>query len=226
MTITRNRIIALLLAASLIVLIPTAVRSDNSQNAITIRTVSVNKIGECEVIGYIDTYKAGAQVSFLSINKNNTKELVPDDFIHINQCRTGNNGTFLFKFQIPEKFSGQKVYIFINSNQKTTLVSTTYNVPELPPGIDVVGNNSVMYGKDIYYVPSPFHNADNVAESISYGGNIIYFKLGGYWYNLLDGRATSNSFLIPENATDNNTIETIKPRMYYMTARTVKLKYQ
>ena len=225
MTQTKNKIIALFVATLLAVCIPFAVRSDNTSPTIKISAVSVNKLGECEVIGYINNSVIGADITLLSLNKNTTNGLVPENIIHINQTRTGNNGTFLFKFQISEKFSGQTGYVFVNSNQKTQKVMSSYTIPQLPPGIDVIENNSVMYGKDVYYVPGSYHNANNIAESLAYGGNSIYFKMGGYWYDLLNGNATSNYFLVPENAVNDTEIEAVKPRIYYMTARKTKLKY-
>lgn len=60
-----------------------------------------------------------------------------------------------------------------------------------------------------------------VADSIVNGGNVIYYKFGDKYYDLLDENATSNAYLVAENAMASAEVNKIKLRYYYQTARRV-----
>ena len=113
----------------------------------------------------------------------------------------------------------------LGSQYNTEVFTTTIEIPELPPGIEVVEDNSVLYGRDAYYVPGALYTPDSIAESIAFGGNNIYYKIGGLWYDLMDEDAVDNSFLTGENATDEKKIEALNPRYYYALTTAIELKY-
>lgn len=177
--------------------------------------------GYCEVIGHYEGAELDTQISCVVAleealeGKGLAEEKCNENYIAwLGQEGTGNNGTFLFQFNVPEKFSGKELVVVLTS-EHADQTRTTIVTPHLPFDIYSVDNNSVIYGKDVYYVPGIFYTPDKIAESIAYGGNNIYFKIGGEWYNLMDERAVDNSFLVKENATPVEKIEKLGIRYYY-----------
>ena len=73
-----------------------------------------------------------------------------------------------------------------------------------------------LYTPDSVYLTGTY-----VADSIVNGGNVIYYKLGDKYYDLLDENATSNAYLVAENAMASAEVNKIKLRYYYQTARRV-----
>lgn len=191
-----------------------------------IDSVYVSETGYVEVIGHIDGAEIDTQISCVvslpAVFDGDTviaENLNAENIAWLGQEGTGNNGTFLFQFCVPTRFSESELIIRLTS-ENADIATTTIDVPLLPYDIHNIENNCVIYGKDIYYVPGVFYIPDYIAESIIYGGNAIYFKIGGNWYNLLDEKAVDNSFLIAENATPIEDIEKIGIRYYYaMTER-------
>lgn len=219
-----NKFLSFLLMICLITGTPFVVNADEPK--IVIDGMLVNDTGICEVVGHLTSEKVGAQISLLvTKGEFSKKTLSVDNIVYIDQIATGNNGTFYFTFMISSKFANETLYLNIGSNDGSKKVEKIYSAPSGKPGIDIVANNSAMYGKDIYYVPGSFHTSENIADSMVYGGNHIYFKFGGHWYNLLDKKAKDNSFLVPENASDDTEIEKLKPRWFYLMVQKVKLKY-
>ena len=99
-----------------------------------------------------------------------------------------------------------------------------------------VGNNGTFMTR--FYVPSKFSNSKMyirfgsnteaetitetyVSDSIATGGNKIYFKVGNRIYDLMDSAATSNAYLVADNAMTAYEVAEIKLRYYYTTARRV-----
>lgn len=186
----------------------------------------VSNTGYCEVIGHYEGAELNTQMSCVValeglfggetvIEKNFNTDYVA----YIDQIGTGNNGTFLLQFSVPMKFSKKELVVVLTS-ENGDRARTVIEIPFLPFDINSVENNSVIYGKDVYYVPGIFYTPDLIAESIVYGGNNIYFKIGGLWYDLMDEKATDNSFLTKENATPMEKIHKLGIRYYFgMTKR-------
>lgn len=191
--------------------------------------VSVSNAGMLEVTGVLHGYSAGDQITFLVADKSyltEKRELSGEDIIYIDQADVGNNGVFYWNVYVNQKFSEADAVVMCGSSAEVETIRTEVSIPQLPPDLSVVENNSVIFGRDCYYVPSAYYkDVDTIASSFSFGGNHIYFKVGDYWYNLLDSKATSNSFLIPDNSTPVNDVEKLVPRYYYAVNNKYTLRY-
>lgn len=202
------------------------------ESEIIIDSAGVYSGGICEIIGHVTNVPLDTQIAFLAGRESifDGDELTNEDMsIHnlayIDQVGTGNNGTFLIRFKINGIFEYTTLAYRIGS-AFTSVYEGKIDVGKLPPpGIEVIENNSVIYGRDAYLITGKFYAPDNIAESISFGGNNIYFKIGGFWYNLLDEKATDNSFLVKDNAVSTSEIESILPRQYYYTDEIIELRY-
>ena len=139
----------------------------------------------------------------------------------VDQMSVGNNGTFMTRFYVPSKFSNSKMYIRFGSNTEAETITETLKIGELPTGIGNIVNGSVIYGNDAYMSDSVYFNAQYVTDSIATGGNKIYFKVGNRIYDLMDSDATSNDYLVADNAMTADEVSEIKLRYYYTTAKRV-----
>lgn len=228
---TSKKILAALLAVFFILAFSAVPVGADSKREFVIDSVSVSKTGYCEVIGHYSNVDLNTQISCVvakdALFDGNAviEENFNTDYVAwIGQEGTGNNGTFLFQFSVPEEFSETTLIVRLTSSYGD-IAKTNIDIPALPPGIEVVENNSVIYGRDAFYVPGVFYAPDNIAESIVFGGNNIYFKIGGLWYDLMDDAAVDNSFLVAENATTEKTIVELVPRYYYSMTSKVEFKY-
>lgn len=193
--------------------VPTA----HAAPSITVTTLTVDMSGVGKIIGYIQEAPEDTEVSlFITCGS---------DIVYIDQITAGNNGSFLFKIKIDAKYSEENININIGSNSGASAYRTVYKLPYMPPGFEHIDNNSVIYGHDAYTANS-IYLADSltVTDSIIHGGNIIYFKIGDRWYDLMNPKATSSAFFVPENATANATVKakTAPLRYYYYGAQIVE----
>ena len=168
-------------------------------SVINISTLTVDNTGLATVIGNVTNAGANTQVTCLAMTSEDFN--TTDKIFGIDQVTVGNNGTFLIKFRIPYRFANQKAY--------------------LPPNVHNISNGSVIYGADAYTPDSVYLAGKYVADSIVNGGNRIYYKFGDKYYDLLDENATSNAYLVAENAMESAEVNKIKLRYYYQTARRV-----
>lgn len=199
------------------VLCPITIHS--ADNAVVIDSAEVNGLGICEVIGHIDGAPEGTQIAILvtlsGTDIQSPEDLTIDNLIWIDQLTLGNNGTFLTEFLVGRRYANQKIDIRIGESFAGTTVTQTVTVPKLEPNAYSVGSNSILYGADIYDAKSSHLTVENVTDSIVSGGNIIYYKLGDNWYNLLEPDATSSAYLVPENAVDTEIVNAMPLRYYY-----------
>ena len=197
---------------------------------INITSQTVSDIGVCEIIGNVSTRQKGVMITCLMFEGTDVSKLSADKIIYINQYKTGTNGEFLIKFNVHWLRGGKQAQIRIGNNAGAPTRAVNLTLPPLPPDIGVVDDNSVMYGRDIYYVPGAHYTGDNAAvsltdpESTKFGTDILY-KIGGEWYNLSNNSATSNAYLTAENAMDVTQVELRLPRCYYGLTEKVPLKY-
>lgn len=196
---------------------------------IVIQTCTISETGAVEVYGYIaNTTNDSHEVTFLLLEGNdwstavNNMTKVKDGFTniaYIDQKTTGNNQSFLFKCQINKRFLGKKLILGMNSNADTALFNTTLtsNIKDVDNfSLMSIANNDVIYGLDAYALTSKNLTARNVADSIVFGGNKIYYKIGNNWYNLLDEKAIDNSYLVEKNKVDFSAMEKLNLRYYYI----------
>lgn len=198
---------------------------------IIIDSVTAKKTGYCEIVGHYTNVPIKTQITCVVGSENLfdnytiiEKNFNMDNLVHIDQVSTGNNGTFLIQFVVDKKWS-EKTLVVKGGTLYGDNYTTTIQLPELPPGIEIVNNNSVLYGRDAYYVPGTYYTPNNIADSIAYGGNNVYFKIGDNWYNLMDEKAVDNSFLVKANATPSENIVALNPRYYYAMTNRIQLKY-
>ena len=213
----------LALAVCMGCLTPCAVEgADGAQ--ITVASVSVDDTGYGEISGYISDYDKDTQITCLVMSgpkSDNGTMITNDSIIWIDQMTVGRNGVFLFTYFVPSKWSKQEAIVRVGGTGVTTPYNGTCTIPELPPDIGNVVNNSVLYGQDVYTLDSVYLTYDYVADSIVNGGNVIYFKIGDHWYNLLDSTATSNAYLVEANAVNDSEVARLPLRWYYVHARRV-----
>ena len=197
---------------------------------INITSQTVSDIGVCEIIGNVSTRQKGVMITCLMFEGTDVSKLSADKIIYINQYKTGTNGEFLIKFNVHWLRGGKQAQIRIGNNAGAPTRAVNLTLPPLPPDIGVVDDNSVMYGRDIYYVPGANYKGDYIADSLTdaestrFGKDILY-KIGGMWFNLSSDDATSNSYLISVNAMSETVVELRFPRSYYSLTQKITLKY-
>lgn len=192
--------------------------------SIVVKTFSVNETGFVEVYGYIDNIddEQSHESTLLLIKgtENDLNNLSTDKIAYINQETCGNNYSFLFKFQLADKFLTEEnltsdFTLAVGSDVTTQPYRETINVSKFTFSLKHISNNNVIYGADAYSLSSDGMTAKNVADSIVYGGNKIYYKIGNVWYDLMNPKATDSSYLVNENAVDDETMENLPLRYYY-----------
>lgn len=230
----KKRIIALVFAFVLMVVTVTYPTTTVGavEPEITIISAEIDNNGKFEVIGQVEGVAVGTQVSFLMCSEDvwdKTGHIIESKFdtgyiAYIDQVGTGNNGTFVVQGKVAEGWENQTLR-FAGASSYGGYYTQTMSVPEISYGIEIIANNSVIYGCDAYLVTGAFYNADNIAISIKEGGNRIYYKLGDKWYDLLDPDALDNSFLVSKNAISDSKVEECKPRYYYNMTEQIHLNY-
>jgi len=170
----------------------------DANDANKILSVDINGLGYAEVIGYVP--EKGCEVTFLMLSGDGS-DIQTEDIIYIDQITSGNNGTYLFQFKIPERFSNMEYTLIINSNSKQgVLKKASGTLPVIPAKIYGISNNALIVGNDAYDIGCAMCTPDNIANSLVTGGNKVYFKYGDNWYDLLDVDATTNAYLTEANA--------------------------
>lgn len=192
--------------------------------AIVIDSTTVENGGFVKIIGHLTNVPATSnkqiEVAFVSMLEGSSLTINNDDLAYINQYSLGNNYTFLIQFKANSKFSNKTLDTRISAvdlNNQDWVASTSLKLimKTIPPTIDNVVNNSVIYGVDAYTLDSKFLTTEYVVDSIVTGGNLIYYKIGNYWYDLLDPRCTSSEFLVSANALTMDFMNTLTLRYYY-----------
>lgn len=228
----KKRIIAFVFVVVLLAAAYSTTYVNAVEPEITIISAEIDRSGTFEVIGRVEGVAVGAQVSFIMCSEDAwdaTGHIIESKFktdyiAYIDQVGTGNNGAFIVQGQLDKKWENQTLR-FAGASSYGGYYTQIISVPEISDGIDIIENNSVIYGRDAYLVTGAFYSADNIATSIKEGGNRIYYKLGDKWYDLLDPDALDNSFLVSQNAMSNSKVEECKPRYYYGKIRVTDLNY-
>lgn len=212
---------------SLILIISFSVTVSSEQNTIVIDDIIAQDNGLCEVIGHLSNNEVGAEVAFVmqtAESYDKSKSLDTSNVVYLDQVTTGNNGTFLLKFRLPERFSGIDAVIRMGSSANTSPFVYRYTIPSLYIDFENIENNTVLYGNDAYSIDSPYLTSEYVVQSIINGGNTIFFKLGECWYDLLNEAATSSAYLIKENSMYDDDVKKYGTGMYYKGNIKIQLK--
>lgn len=192
---------------------------------IKVITCDIDETGHGEVYGYVENNTSNNslnnQITFLLSTIENLSNIgsgvdTNNIIAYINQETLGNNDSFLFEFQIADKFFNKQLYLKMGHVEAETY-NETIAIPEdgAPFRLHNISNGSVIYGLDAYTLDSTNLTATTVADSIIYGGNKIYYKIGNRWYDLLNENATDNSYLVEQNAENIETMEQLNLRYYY-----------
>ena len=191
----RNRIYAIVTALCLVLGI--GVFADTTGE---ITTMYVDSTGKAEIIGYFDNANApygAAMIMYDGTNLGNLSGDLTEHIMYIDQQPLGNNGTFYYHFQINEQFS-QSPYVL--KIQGGTMLTQTGTLREIPSKIYNVADNAIRIGNDVYDIGCPDYTPDKISTSIERGGNVIYYKIGGLWFDMLDPNATSSAYFTADNA--------------------------
>ena len=219
MTCRLHKIIAAVLVGITLLVSSTITTSYAATNTMVLDNVSISDTGIVKVIGHVTGLSTGSIALVTLLASEVSSVTSADQIAYIDQQNNGNNGTFAFQFRLDQKWSNKTLTVKLGSNVGAK-AQTTLVVKSIPPRLANIVNNSVIYGADAYYLTNNDFlkadvAADNVADSIVYGGNLIYFKIGDYWYNLMDERCTSSAFLIKENALSYTFMQSVNLRYYY-----------
>lgn len=191
----KNKIISVFAAAICLLCCTTAYAAEG-----VITDLYVDSTGKVEVSGYFDGEGAHDDTAMLMYDGTDLSQLsgnAIDHVMYLDQQKSGNNGTFYYRFQLGERFSESPYALKINGG---TLLTTEGTLREIPSKIYNVTDNAMRIGNDIYDIGCPQYTPDNIAASLARGGNKIYYKIGGEWFDMLNPAATGTSYFTIENA--------------------------
>lgn len=197
-------------------------------------TVSINQTGTCTIRGKINPN--GGSVALIVVTdsglqkfkSNNTGSLnVPDDVVMIDQTdNIGSTGEYLFTFAVPSKLAFKTIHIIMGTNDSKITdggingKTLKVEVPNIKLKLTEIKNQSVRIGNDIYALDSNYYTRERVVASLKKGNNVIWYKVGNYWYNLLDENCLSNEYLKSSNSLKNSILEKFMFGVYYSSGST------
>ena len=170
----------------------------------------ISPSGVAEICGYVS--EKGEQVAILMTTGDGTV-VTPETVIYIDQIEAGTNGAFSLEFIVPEKWAGGEYTIGVGG-QNVSATRQRGSLGALPAMIYRVDDNSLRVGVDVYSFGSRF-TSENVAASLAYGGNTVFYKIGGMWFDLMDEEAASSAYLAIENAVLEEEYTAWEIRTYY-----------
>ncbi len=190
----------------------------NAKAESSIENVSILNTGQVEVWGIIENYREGDEVTILMISGEGTGSIDDGSIVYIDQRKIGNNGVFYFEFSIDERFSQENYILRIGSSTEGfTVLEASGTLPQIPPVVYQITNNSVVIGMDAYDLDSPYYESGNIIESLADGGNKIYYKINDMWFDVLDEECTSWQYLSEKNAISEDEWGAWYIRQYYNT---------
>ena len=89
--------------------------------------------------------------------------------------------------------------------------------------IDDVTDNSLLIGMDVYQLSdTDNYILEKILDSITTGGNKVFYKINGLWFDLLSGDITSPAdFTNPDKAIPHDEVESWELRNWYKEGETV-----
>ena len=181
---------AIIIFAFAIALMPTAAQAASVN-------VTYTYVGRTLMLTGTTPAEQGAQVTVL-VTKTGFNSQKPDitKIIGIDQVTAGVNGGFICTMGFG--VINDDVEIRVGGTGIDTPTLLTAHLMTTNATVDDVPDNSARIGRDIYAMERV--TTGNVADSLKEGGNLMAFKIGGKWYDLLDPRADSSTYLVSKNA--------------------------
>ncbi len=181
-----------------------------AEDTAVITHFDISPSGVAEICGYVS--EEGEQVAIL-MTTGDGMVITPETVIYIDQIEAGTNGAFILEFIVPEKWAGSEYTIGVGG-QNVSATRQRGALGELPALIHRVDDNSIRVGVDVYSFGSRF-TPENVSASLAYGGNTVFYKIGGMWFDLMDEEAASSAYLVEENAVPEEEYTEWEIRTYY-----------
>lgn len=197
-------------------------------------TASINQTGTCTIRGKINPNGGSVALIVVTDNglqkfkSNNTGSLsVPEDVVMIVQTdNVGSTGEYLFTFAIPSELAFKTIHVLMGTNDPSITDggingnTLKIDVPNIQLKLIEIKNQSVRIGNDIYALDSNYYTRERVVASLKKGNNVIWYKVGNYWYNLLDEDCLSNEYLKSANSLKNSILEKFMFGVYYSSGST------
>lgn len=180
-----------------------------------INSFYVDSTGTVEIIGYFDDTTQTDTTLLMSnteLTADTSAEIFRESVMYIDQQKKGNNGTFYFHFPLDEKWSESQYVLKMNGGE---LVTRSGTLRKIPSGIANISNNALRVGNDVYDIGCEGYTSDNIAESLAEGGNQVYYKIGGEWFDMLDEKAINTEYFSLENAVPQSEWDTWEIDTYY-----------
>ncbi len=181
-----------------------------AEESAVITSFEISPSGVAEICGYVQ--EEGEQVAILMATGDGMS-ITPETVIYIDQIEAGVNGAFILKFIVPSKWAGGEYTIGVGG-ENVSATRQRGTLGALPALIHRVDDNSLRIGKDIYSFGS-YLTPENAAASLTFGGNVVYYKIGGMWFDLQSEAATSSAYLTEENAVPEEEYTAWEIRTYY-----------
>lgn len=194
----RNKTIGTLLLSLLVWCIPTVTIAKDEGGAV--KSFTCDDTGYCEIIGYTDeATEDWLAILMTDVPVSELSDNAGEHIMYINEINNavGNNGVFYLRFSIQPKWSESDYYLTVNVGGDLGRYSGTLG--EMSTDLERVPDNCLRVGNDIYSLTSNYYTPDNVSGSLADGGNHVYYKIGGYWFNVLDEAATSAAYFTLNN---------------------------
>ncbi len=182
-----------------------------AEESAVITSFEISPSGVAELCGYVS--EEGELVAILMTTGDGTA-ITPETVIYIDQIEAGTNGAFILEFIVPEKWAGGEYTIGVGG-QNVSATRQRGSLGALPALIHRVDDNSLRAGVDIYDFGAGAFTPENVAASLAYGGNTVFYKIGGMWFDLQNPEATSAAYLTEENAIPEEEYTAWEIRVYY-----------
>ncbi len=120
---------------------------------------------------------------------------------YIDQFSSDSNGHFSITGRISDYSKTRDYAFFVGGEGLTQPLEHNWVMYDL----NSISDNSLRVGTDIYELNSSYLTSNNVINSIKSGGNTIYFKFMGTWFDVMDPMAkTAEYFTDTKNAVDTS----------------------
>ena len=151
----------------------------------------------------VNTGIAEEPVTFLAAESNSTdfNTLRAEQVRWIYQAETDGTGKATCEFRVDPTNTDQTW--LLGSGSSSGLVTKSVYIPRYQPDVSDIPDNYIRIGNDVYSMNSPALTNSAILDSLRDGGNHVYYKVNGRWYNVLADQATSSAFFTNTNNAEN-----------------------